>query len=123
MTKIARTALQFSYTTLFGAFVTFIYLRSGSLLACIAVHSFCNWMGLPRFWGRLEGVVPLIEPLATAQNKDGQRKNRSENRGNRQINALWTVVYYILLVIGAVWFWKMLWVLTKSPAALIDLEK
>ena|SRR6266516_3378232 len=124
--KIARTVLQFSYTTLFGAFVTFIYLRSGSLLACIVVHSFCNWIGLPRFWGRLEGVTPLIGPPMSAQDKDRQRKNCAENRDNGQIqqmSVIWTVVYYILSVIGAVWFWKMLWVLTKSPAALIDLEK
>src|SRR5205085_8661110 len=60
--KIARTVLQFSYTTLFGAFVTFIYLRSGSLLACIVIHSFCNWMGLPRFWGRLEGIASAVGP-------------------------------------------------------------
>src|ERR1039457_7364754 len=34
----------FPYTTLF---------RPGSLLSVILVHAFCNWMGFPRFWGRL----------------------------------------------------------------------
>src|SRR5688572_19919963 len=50
---IARSVLQFSYTTLFGAYATFLFIRTGSLLAICVVHAFCNCMGLPRVWGRV----------------------------------------------------------------------
>ncbi|KAK6506969.1 hypothetical protein TWF481_005428 [Arthrobotrys musiformis] len=51
---LLRSLIQFTYTTLFGWFAAWVYLRSGNLYAAIAIHSFCNVMGLPRFWGRLE---------------------------------------------------------------------
>lgn len=46
-----RSIFQFGYTTVFGWFAAFLYLRTGSLPAVILVHSFCNWCGLPRLWG------------------------------------------------------------------------
>ncbi|PFH55270.1 hypothetical protein XA68_10228 [Ophiocordyceps unilateralis] len=36
---IARSAFQFSYTSIFGIYATFIFLRTGSLLAVICVHT------------------------------------------------------------------------------------
>ena len=51
---LLRSLLQFSYTTLFGAYATFLFLRTGSVLAIFVVHAFCNCMGFPRFWGRLQ---------------------------------------------------------------------
>ncbi|KAH9209838.1 hypothetical protein DL95DRAFT_309108, partial [Leptodontidium sp. 2 PMI_412] len=45
--------LQLSYTTLFGGYVTFLYMRTGSPLGVILVHAFCNWMGLPLCLGRV----------------------------------------------------------------------
>lgn len=39
--------LQFAYTTVFGWYVSFIFLQTASVWACIAVHVFCNSMGLP----------------------------------------------------------------------------
>lgn len=50
---LIRTVVQFSYTSLFGVFETFVLLRSGNLYACVLTHTFCNWLGLPRFWGRV----------------------------------------------------------------------
>lgn len=38
---------QFSYTTLFGAYASHVFIRSGSLLSVILVHMFCNYTGLP----------------------------------------------------------------------------
>jgi len=38
---------QVFYTSLFGTFSTFLLLRTGSTLAVIATHSFCNHMGFP----------------------------------------------------------------------------
>src|SRR5689334_16969362 len=67
---IARSVLQFSYTTLFGAYATFLFLRTGSLLAATVAHSFCNVMGLPRIWG-------LVEPYWLArQDSDAIRRAR-----------------------------------------------
>jgi len=40
---------QFSYTYLFGAYSSFLFLRTGQLFASFLCHSFCNLMGLPRF--------------------------------------------------------------------------
>jgi len=45
------TLFQFSYTTIFGSISTFVYLRTASLPAVIAMHSFCNLFGFPDFAG------------------------------------------------------------------------
>ena len=57
--------IQFAYTTIFGWYAAFLFLRTGSLWAVVAVHSFCNWMGLPRVWGRVGGE--LAEMVSEAQ--------------------------------------------------------
>ncbi|CAB9508045.1 CAAX prenyl protease 2 [Seminavis robusta] len=44
---LLSTAFQFLYTTLFGAYVSFAFIRTGSIVAVILSHSFCNTMGLP----------------------------------------------------------------------------
>ncbi|KAI1074073.1 hypothetical protein F5B20DRAFT_564766 [Whalleya microplaca] len=100
-TGVLRSLVQLSYTTLFGAYVTFLFLRTGSLLAIVVVHAFCNCMGLPRFWGR-------VEPLPQG--------------GNNRPSVLWTVVYYVLLVAGAVGWWRNLGVLTGSENALVPIH-
>jgi len=41
--------LQLGYTTIFGMYSTFLFLRTGHLIAPIIVHWFCNYMGFPRF--------------------------------------------------------------------------
>lgn len=46
---------QWMYTTLFGAYASHVFVRTGSLWGVCALHSFCNWMGLPDvdlFWRR-----------------------------------------------------------------------
>ncbi|SPN98308.1 related to CAAX prenyl protease 2 [Cephalotrichum gorgonifer] len=93
---VARSLLQLTYTTLFGAYATFIFLRTGSLLAIIIVHAFCNAMGLPRFWGHVQPywMYPGQQPW------------------------VWTSVYYVLLVSGSVAWWWQLWPLTESGNAL-----
>jgi prenyl protein peptidase len=42
-----QTLFQFTYTSIFGAYATYVYIKTGSLLAISVAHSFCNWMGLP----------------------------------------------------------------------------
>ncbi|CAM6086621.1 unnamed protein product [Calypogeia fissa] len=39
--------LQLGYTTIFGWYATFLYLRTGNLIAPLVAHMFCNTMGLP----------------------------------------------------------------------------
>ncbi|KAK0542439.1 CAAX prenyl protease [Tilletia horrida] len=45
---------QFGYTTLFGWYADFVFLRTNSILAPIICHSFCNMMGLPDIASALE---------------------------------------------------------------------
>ncbi|KAL6864359.1 CaaX prenyl protease [Trichoderma novae-zelandiae] len=98
---IARSVLQFSYTSIFGAYENFLFLRTGSLLAVILVHAFCNSMGLPRVWG---AVQPYWLPQADAA------------RPGHMI--LWSGIYYALLFGGSVAWWTNLYSLTESPIAL-----
>jgi len=44
---IVGLLFQLIYTTLFGAYASHLLIRTGSLLAVILVHIFCNYMGLP----------------------------------------------------------------------------
>lgn len=98
---LIRPVFQLSYTTLFGWYAAFVYLRTGSLWAVILIHSFCNWNGLPRFWGRVE-AYPIF------------------GRETQPLHTGWTVAYYLLLVLGAWSFAKLLWPLTESNHALVS---
>ncbi|KAI1638822.1 hypothetical protein F4809DRAFT_598144 [Biscogniauxia mediterranea] len=104
---LLRSLVQFAYTSLFGAYATFLFLRSGSLLAIFAAHAFCNVMGLPRFWGRVDPPPPEVGAGAGA--------------GGRP-SVLWTVVYYVLLVAGAASWWRLLGPLTESGNALVPID-
>lgn len=40
--------IQATYTTLFGSFTNYVFLKTGgNLWACILLHAFCNYMGFP----------------------------------------------------------------------------
>ncbi|KAK5664170.1 hypothetical protein OQA88_386 [Cercophora sp. LCS_1] len=95
---LARSIFQLAYTTLFGAYATFLFIRTGSLLAVCVVHAFCNCMGLPKVWGLLDGP--------------GGRESRA-----------WSVAYYVLLVAGAVGWYKNLWDWTVCENALVSPER
>lgn len=110
-----RSIFQFGYTTVFGWFAAFLYLRTGSLPAVILVHSFCNWCGLPRLWGRVEAGVPIGPPQMRA--KEDSEISPLQVAGG-QLGISWTVAYYVLLVSGAVGFYCLLWPLTESTLAL-----
>ncbi|KAM5353759.1 hypothetical protein ACJ41O_000409 [Fusarium nematophilum] len=100
---IARSLLQLSYTSLFGAYATFLFLRTGSLLAVVLVHAFCNCMGLPRFWGQVDPYwLPEGDPSSASARK------------------IWTAVYYVMLVAGLIAWWHNLYSLTETPAALAE---
>ncbi|KAH7321538.1 CAAX protease self-immunity-domain-containing protein [Rhexocercosporidium sp. MPI-PUGE-AT-0058] len=113
---IMRTVSQLSYTTLFGGYVTFLYMRTGSLLGVILVHAFCNWMGLPRFWGRVTAGESAVVERGLGEGKRSEDAMGRDNDG--KLSVVWTIAYYILLVVGAVSWWKYLWLLTESELAL-----
>lgn len=112
---LLRSIFQFGYTTVFGWFAAFLYLRTGSLPAVILVHSFCNWCGLPRLWGRVELGVPIGPPQMRP--KDDAEISPLQVAGG-QLDISWTVLYYLLLVSGAAGFYYLLWPLTESQLAL-----
>jgi prenyl protein peptidase len=109
---LIRSIVQFCYTTIFGFYASFVFLRTGSLWAVMLQHSFCNWCGLPRFWGRVD-ATPLGPP-ATGE---------GEHQSAATLGVGWTVTYYVLLLAGAVAFGKGLWPLTDSKRALVEFGK
>jgi prenyl protein peptidase len=109
---LLRSVLQFGYTTLFGAYATFLFVRTGSLLAVCAVHAFCNCMGLPQVWGR-------VEPESSWPGGNGAP---GDAKGRRRHTILWSVAYYVLLVAGAVMWWRNLWILSESENALVPMS-
>lgn len=52
---------QFSYTTLFGAYSAYLFLRTGHFVAPFLAHAFCNHMGFPDF----SEVFNMQEPQRT----------------------------------------------------------
>lgn len=119
---IARSLFQFGYTSVFGFFAAFIFLRTGNLPAVILAHSFCNWMGLPRLWGRVEAPVPLAPPSVKAK-EDADIIAPASRKAMPNANDLglgWTIAYYIVLVVGVALFYMNLWKLTESPHELVD---
>ncbi|PSK57894.1 hypothetical protein B9Z65_9096 [Elsinoe australis] len=136
---IARTVFQLGFTSVFGMFVTFVFLRTGNVYSCILAHTFCNWMGFPRLWGRL-GQVEGEEMAHVSHDKrsddqeldeldaSGSRSTSSGERDiadmvlgarSRTLGIQWTVVYYILLVGGCIGFTKLLFPLTESNNMLV----
>lgn len=41
------SSFQFGYTTIFGMYSAFLFVRTGHLASCVIVHGFCNFMGFP----------------------------------------------------------------------------
>ncbi|KAL4782284.1 Sucrase/ferredoxin-like-domain-containing protein [Aspergillus varians] len=113
---VLRSVFQFGFTTVFGWYATFVYLRTGSLLAVILIHAFCNWCGLPRLWGRVEAAVPIAPTL----NRGKEDFDRSREYFHGQLSIGWSIAYYALLVLGAILFGYALWPLTESLHALAD---
>ncbi|TWW74511.1 EH domain-binding protein 1-like protein 1 [Takifugu flavidus] len=50
--------VQFLYTTVFGVFAAFIFLRTGHVIAPVLCHSFCNSQGLPDISSALRHPQP-----------------------------------------------------------------
>ncbi|OQE43686.1 hypothetical protein PENCOP_c003G03620 [Penicillium coprophilum] len=115
---LLRSLFQFGYTTIFGWYATFVYLRTGSLLAVVLIHAFCNWSGLPRFWGRVEAGQPIGPPIT--RGKEDSDEDFIGVQGGDGLGVGWTITYYVLLVVGALGFAQGLWPLTESYHALVS---
>jgi prenyl protein peptidase len=67
---VLMTTFQFVYTSIFGAYASYVYARTNSLVAAIFCHSLCNAIGLPdvTFLQRCSNIYPhrilLISSLA-----------------------------------------------------------
>lgn len=120
---LARSLFQFTYTSLFGFYAVFLFLRTANIPAVILAHSFCNFMGLPRLWGRVEAPVAMGPP-DVAKKEDPESPLHANGAARMQVahgrlNIVWTLAYYLLLVLGAVGFSYYIWILTDSSNALV----
>lgn len=105
-------------------------------------------MGLPRFFGRVHGpdasdyevdtdtagAEPLMGPDTgdatggtkrdddASQGRTGGPSLLAQNMGPQEIGLVWTLAYYVLLVVGAYGFYRYFWVLTESKNALVEFE-
>ncbi|KAK8280201.1 hypothetical protein V6Z12_D09G160600, partial [Gossypium hirsutum] len=51
--------LQLDYTAVFGSFSSFLFVRTGNLVAPLIAHAFCNYMGLPVLLIPRKGLVSV----------------------------------------------------------------
>ena len=113
MGTLFTSLFQFTYTTLFGWYANFVFVRTGSLYSIILIHSFCNWMGFPRLWGRVEPEIVLAPVQPVTEDTSRGPAYRPPYQGKAP-DVLWTVAYYLLLVAGVMAFKTNLWTLTAS---------
>ncbi|CAR21963.1 CAAX prenyl protease [Lachancea thermotolerans CBS 6340] len=103
VTQVVSTALlQMTYTTLFGIFTNFVYIRTGrNFWCCCLLHSFANYMGLPKM-SELRDQLEAHHPSPTSA----------------LFCKLWKWSYVALLFIGIIGFKNNLWGLTDSKHAI-----
>ncbi|KAL3234538.1 CAAX prenyl protease 2 [Nakaseomyces bracarensis] len=98
---ILNTVFQMVYTTLFGAFTNFVYLKTGgNLWACILAHTFCNLLGFPDGSAVHEYFTVIRTPSSLRI---------------QQLVSYWNKIYYILLLMGILFFKDNLFNLVSSP--------
>jgi prenyl protein peptidase len=121
---IFRSLFQFTYTSLFGFFAAFVFLRTGNVWSAILAHSFCNWLGLPRFWGRVgvEAGVPIGPPGIRKRSDEDTDEQEDDFWADGSKGMIWTVAYYVILTAGAYGFYRGLFPLTESSNALVKLR-
>ncbi|KAL8585124.1 hypothetical protein ACOMHN_013140 [Nucella lapillus] len=62
---LKQTVFQIAYTTVFGAYSAFLFLRTGHLMAPVIAHAFCNHMGFPAFNEVMGYAHPTRSKLVT----------------------------------------------------------
>lgn len=61
LSALSQSFFQFCYTTLFGIYSAFLFLRTGHFISPVIVHAFCNHMGFPEF--QQVGTLPRRQQL------------------------------------------------------------
>ncbi|OMO68311.1 CAAX amino terminal protease [Corchorus olitorius] len=51
--------LQLGYTVIFGSYASFLFIRTGNIVAPLVAHAFCNYMGLPVLFVQRKGLVTV----------------------------------------------------------------
>ncbi|KAK9122768.1 hypothetical protein Sjap_012370 [Stephania japonica] len=51
---------QLGYTVIFGSYASFLFIRTGHLVAPLVAHIFCNTMGLPLLPSRGKGLMNVV---------------------------------------------------------------
>ena len=77
-------------------------------------------MGLPRVWGKVGGVT--IEGGVVGAPVRGKEDEDRNDLWEKPLGIGWTVAYYLVLIAGAVTWWKGLWALTESNEALVKMS-
>ncbi|XP_026315208.1 CAAX prenyl protease 2 [Hyposmocoma kahamanoa] len=57
-TALMISTFQFTYTSIFGAYSAYLFVRTGHFVAPLTAHMFCNHMGFPNF-GEVSSYLPL----------------------------------------------------------------
>ncbi|AMD20307.1 HDL437Wp [Eremothecium sinecaudum] len=97
-----RCLFQILYTTVFGAFTNFIYLRTGNLYACILVHALCNYMSFPNLSSQLAADYQQIS------------EKKQSRTWKEVVIRIWSYLYIPCLLFCIVGFKNSLWTLTYS---------
>jgi len=87
---LLETAVQFAYTTLFGAYTTFVFVRTGHVAAAVACHVFCNVMGLPdlAFVNEPRARESCVEPMISkVTRKDWPRYSQAHHAVRLRVHA------------------------------------
>lgn len=137
---ICRSLFQFTYTSLFGFFAAFVFLRTGNLWAAVLAHTFCNHIGIPRLWGRVgqfadydyipselkqgnstesSGGNGTVKVGSGLQTKDESTGTSAGPARLRNLGLAWTIVYYAFIPAGAYGFYRLLFPLTESQFSLV----
>jgi intramembrane prenyl-peptidase len=61
---LSTTAFQLLYTTVFGWYSSFLFIRTGHLAAPFLAHAFCNHMGFPPVDAMFGGANPHAKAMA-----------------------------------------------------------
>lgn len=118
---LLRSVFQLSYTTIFGWYASFIFLRTGNVYAACIIHTFCNYMGLPRLFGRVKLKRQSKSTSFSARGKEDSNLVRQDEHA-QQPPLHYTIIYYALLLTGIYGFSRCLFLLTEGSPALTSFE-
>ncbi|XP_020239361.1 CAAX prenyl protease 2 isoform X2 [Cajanus cajan] len=59
MKAVMIIGLQLGYTVVFGSYASFLFIRTGHLIAPLVAHIYCNFMGLPALYSQKSGFVSV----------------------------------------------------------------